>query len=167
MHPTQSGPFLALITPLSQAPAEPPLGIWGLTDPRPSHPIAGWDPSTGTWPKPPQPPLVIWVPVHPRPTHPIAGWEPKQWHIPSRWWWSAATWHLVPSDPRPTVPIAEPPWGWGNPAPPITLPPDPIPPDERPIEWKYAWTAETGWVVFGIPTGPVPTPSAATRASRK
>lgn len=35
---------------------EPPLGIWGPTDPRPTLPIAGWDPGTGTWPKPPQPP---------------------------------------------------------------------------------------------------------------
>ena len=32
---------------------EPPLGIWGPTDPRPTHPIAGWNPGTGTWPEVP------------------------------------------------------------------------------------------------------------------
>lgn len=46
---------------------------------------------------------------------------------------------------------------------PITLPPE-LPetlpdPDNRPIDWKTAWTPATGWVVVGIPTGPVPTPS--------
>jgi hypothetical protein len=40
---------------------------------------------------------------------------------------------------------------------PGTLPP----PDERPIEWKTAWTPQTGWIVVGIPTGPTPTPSGA------
>ena len=29
---------------------QPPLGIWGPTDPRPTHPIAGWNPGTGTFP---------------------------------------------------------------------------------------------------------------------
>ncbi len=29
---------------------QPPLGIWGPTDPRPTLPIAGWNPGTGTWP---------------------------------------------------------------------------------------------------------------------
>jgi hypothetical protein len=46
---------------------------------------------------------------------------------------------------------------------PIELPPDLPPtmpePDNRPIEWKAAWTQPTGWVVIGIPQGPVPTPS--------
>jgi len=28
-------------------------GIWGPTDPRPTNPIAGWNPDTGTWPEPP------------------------------------------------------------------------------------------------------------------
>ncbi|MFI5223830.1 MAG: hypothetical protein ACHQX3_06235 [Nitrospirales bacterium] len=30
---------------------EPPLGIWGPTDPRPTHPIAGWNPGTGNFPE--------------------------------------------------------------------------------------------------------------------
>ena len=29
---------------------EPPLGIWGPGDPRPTLPIAGWDPGTGNFP---------------------------------------------------------------------------------------------------------------------
>ena len=101
---------------------QPPLVIWGPGDPRPTLPIAGWNPGTGTWPdRPPDPspPLVIWG----------------------------------PGDPRPSLPIAEPPWGWGNPAP---VPPvDPVP------GWKitYGWTASTGWIVFAVPTKPVPTPS--------
>lgn len=34
-------------------PAQPPLGMWGPSDPRPTNPIAGWNPGTGTWPTPP------------------------------------------------------------------------------------------------------------------
>ena len=36
-------PFLALITPVGgeSQPPQPPLGIWGPTDPRPTNPIAG------------------------------------------------------------------------------------------------------------------------------
>jgi hypothetical protein len=97
----------------------PPLVIWGPGDPRPTLPIAGWNPGTGTWPTPPPtqpPPEINW-------------------------------------DPMPTNPIAEPPWGWGNPAP--KPPVDPVP------GWKimYGWTSSTGWIVFAIPTKPVPTPS--------
>jgi hypothetical protein len=111
----------ATITP----PAEPPLVIWGPGDPRPTLPIAGWDPGTGTfppWTPAPQPPLVIWGPGDPRPTLPIAGWDPDH----GNW---------------PDAPI------------------DPTDPPQGPVDWKYLWTPETGWVVVGIPTGPVPTPS--------
>lgn len=31
-------------------PPDPPLGIWGPGDPRPTLPIAGWDPIHGTFP---------------------------------------------------------------------------------------------------------------------
>ena len=50
-------------------------------------------------------------------------------------------------------PIAEPPWGWGNPPPKPEVP--------APSQWtvKYGWTEATGWFVFAVPTGPVPTPS--------
>ena len=101
----------------------PPLVIWGPGDPRPTLPIAGWNPGTGAWPKPPEPP-----------TEPPPGF------------WG-------PNDPRPTPPIAEPPWGWGSP-PPV--------PEVDPVKgWamKYGWTESTGWFVFAVPTGPVPTPS--------
>lgn len=45
---------------------EPPLGIWGPTDPRPTPPIA-LPPGYG------RPPLGIWGPTDPRPWNPIAG----------------------------------------------------------------------------------------------
>ena len=65
---------------------QPPLGIWGPNDPRPTHPIAGWNPGTGTFPpgggqggpvdpgySPPwaQLPPGIWGPPGPWPTPPI------------------------------------------------------------------------------------------------
>ena len=117
------------IVPLGQGetppPEQPPLVIWGPGDPRPTLPIAGWNPGTGAWPKPPDPP------VEPPPDL-IAGW-----------------------DPMPSNPIAEPPWGWGSNNPP---PKPEVPPASG---WKvmYGWTPTTGWFVFAIPTGPVPTPS--------
>lgn len=37
-------------------PSGSPPGIWGPNDPRPTNPIAGWNPGTGTWPQPPKPP---------------------------------------------------------------------------------------------------------------
>ena len=53
---------------------EPPLGIWGPTDPRPSHPIAGIPGFPGyTPPGTGEPPLGIWGPTDPRPSNPIAG----------------------------------------------------------------------------------------------
>ena len=108
-----------------QPPGEgPPLVIWGPGDPRPTLPIAGWNPGTGAWPEPPDPPVVI-------PPDLVIGW-----------------------DPMPSQPIAEPPWGWGN------LPPKPeTPPTGSGWQIKYGWTEATGWFVFAIPTGPVPTPS--------
>jgi hypothetical protein len=157
-----AAPFLALITPLASPEApQPPLGIWGPSDPRPTNPIAGWNPGTGNFPTPPtpQPPLVTWGPGDPRPTLPIAGWDPGSGAFPKPpgqpplGFWG-------PNDPRPSNPIAEPPWGWGN-APPLpTLPPE-VPALPGKIDWQYGWTPSTGWVVVGIPTFPVPTPSAA------
>ena len=51
-----------------------------------------------------------------------------------------------PNDPRPTPPIY---LGPEVPA------PEPVPP----ITWRAAWTARTGWITVGIPTGETPTPS--------
>lgn len=169
--------FLALITPIGNTgpvdpgyfppgvgpgqpggPGQPP-GIWGPTDPRPTHPIAGWDPGSGTWPQPPQqPPLVIWGPGDPRPTNPISGMGPGG-NFPGGGGGQPPLGFWGPNDPRPTPPIAEPPWGWGGTPPVIELPPEV--PDIGPVKWTTAWTQPTGWIVIGIPTGNVPTPSAA------
>lgn len=70
----------------------PPLVIWGPGDPRPTLPISGWNPGTGTWPDPPpviELPPQIWGPTDPRPTVPIA--EPP-------WGWG---------NPAPKPPIPE------------------------------------------------------------
>ena len=174
-------PFLALITPLSGggSPGEPP-GIWGPTDPRPTPPIVV--PPGGAYP---QPPLGIWGPTDPRPTNPIAGMGPGgNFPQPPLGIWG-------PTDPRPTPPIYIPPegsppplgiWGppdmppgfWGGgmgpgvkpqprPEHPIVIPPDlpPTTPEGGKIEWKTAWTPQTGWIVVGIPAEGtlVPTPS--------
>ena len=96
----------------------PPLVIWGPGDPRPTLPIAGWNPGTGQWPDqpPPTPPLVIWGPGDPRPSLPIAeppwGWggtppvpevpAPPQWTL--KYGWTETTgWFVfaVPSGPVP------------------------------------------------------------------
>ena len=54
-----------------------------------------------------------------------------------------------PGDPRPTNPIELP--GMGNP---------PVGGERvKLVEWKTAWTEETGWVVIGVPQVPMPTPS--------
>jgi hypothetical protein len=72
-----------------------------------------------------------------------------------------------PMPPGPGRP--EPPLGfWGGDAPwpgyatpPIYIPPLPPvdPPPEGPIEWHTAWSATTGWIVVGVPTGKHVTPS--------
>jgi hypothetical protein len=46
---------------------------------------------------------------------------------------------------------------------PIVLPPD-LPPEiegGRKVEWKTAWTEQTGWIIVGVPAEGtlVPTPS--------
>jgi hypothetical protein len=146
---------------------QPPLGIWGPTDPRPTNPIAGpgrppnWgmanDPGYGVPLPPQQPPLVIWGPGDPRPTLPIAGWDPGSGTFPKPQP-PLGTWGGA-GQPFPTNPIAEPPWGWGGTPPKPELPP--TLPDYGPVDWKVIWTPSTGWAVVGIPTGPIPTPSKA------
>ena len=165
---------------------QPPLGIWGPTDPRP-----GWGLPT---PQPPQPPLGIWGPTDPRPGYGLPGNQPyPDQGLPGNQPYPdqglprppppLGMWG--PNDPRPTPPIYIPPAGgqpplgiWGptdprpgyglpgeqpRPSHPIVLPPDL--PEETPeggkIDWKTAWTPTTGWVVIGIPAEGtnVPTPS--------
>ena len=59
------------ITPAEKPPEGelPPLVIWGPGDPRPTLPIAGWNPGSGNWPTPPEPPTEpppgIWGPTDP------------------------------------------------------------------------------------------------------
>jgi hypothetical protein len=62
-------------------------------------------------------------------------------------WWPGFPAHPIPPTIWPT-----PPEGGGGQPPESTTPP---------IEWKVAWSPETGWIVVGIPTGEHPTPSAA------
>lgn len=170
-------PFLALITPIGgnggeQPPQQPPLGIWGPTDPRPTFPISGWNPGTGQFP-PYQPPSGGGQP--PVPSHPIYGNFP-QFPI------------YYPPGTRPP--------GMGGPQPPIVVPPEPPlgiwgPGDPRPTlpisgwnpatgEWpkppgggggdgenkpkfeaKIGWSEQTGWIVVFVPAEGtlVPTPS--------
>ena len=73
-------------TPPPRPHPEPPLGIWGPSDPRPTNPIWGFDPIHGTWPdhphppQPPQPPVfnaaVIPLPPSDPPTTPPEGMPP-------------------------------------------------------------------------------------------
>lgn len=159
---------LAVITVLSSTatfpkprppgePGEPPSGG------RPDHTLPG------DLPRPEHPiflPLPPGTPVDPdygisieRPDHTLPGDQPK----PDQ--------GLPGAQPHPEHPIVLPPdsggwlpiyiWGGGNvpmPTPPIEIPPEGEEP-EQPIEWKAAWTATTGWIIVGVPSGPAPAPS--------
>jgi hypothetical protein len=146
-----------------------PPGIWGGKPPSYVD-IGGPPPQPGVWPGPGYPthpiapggqPPGIWGgtppnypdiggPPPPTPSHPIApgGAPPVIW----------------PPDGTPTHPIA--PGGtppleiWGGA--PLPHPDQGLPEGERvpKVEWKTAWSPTTGWVVVGVPTVPVPTPSA-------
>jgi hypothetical protein len=165
-----TAPFLALITPVGGSPGYPDnslpvppggVGIWPSPG-VPTHPIAPGGPPPGIWPSPGHP------------AHPISPGGP-----PPGYWGGVAP-------PLPTPPIYFPPpggqpplgiWGGrppnyvdiGGPGPqprpehPIVLPPNlpPETPEGGKIDWKTAWTPQTGWVVVGIPSEgtTVPTPS--------
>lgn len=163
-------PFLALITPLAQPPTQPPqppIGIWGPTDPRPTPPIAGpnrppwWgmaqDPSygipVGGVPHPSHP--IHWGPggeiggpPYPSqgpgfPTPPIAG--------PGRPpWWGMA------QDPGYGVPLPPQP---GDATPPPSAPPKPEapPPPEGGWYWQGVWQL---WVWVPTQTASPPPPAA-------
>jgi hypothetical protein len=118
-------------------PGGPPLGFWGgVAPPYPSHPIAPGGPPPQVWPGPGVP------------THPIAPGGP-----PPGYWGGVAPPYVdiggPAPQPQPEHPIVLPP----------DLPPTMPPPDSRPIDWKVVWSPPTGWVVVGVPNGPVPTPS--------
>lgn len=171
-------PFLALITPIGsgEQPPQPPLGIWGPTDPRPTPPIY-WPgfPGGGGGGGGQQPP-GIWGPLPGFPTNPIPIYPGGTPNPPGIWGGGNV--------PMPTPPIQLPPWMisggqppgiWGPlpgfPSNPISGIPglpgyEPPKPGEQPpappLEMKVGWTAQTGWVVVWVPTEgtPVVTPSA-------
>jgi hypothetical protein len=82
-------------------------------------------------------------------------------------WWPGHPEHPIPPTIWPTPPTPLPPWWPGHPEHPIPPTIWPTPPGSGggggetppPIEWKIAWSPETGWIVVGIPTAPHPTPS--------
>ena len=174
-------PFLALITPLAGGPypdqglpgpqPQPPRppGIWGPTDPRPGYGLPGGQPYPdqglpGSQPRPdqglpgsqPRPDQGLPGGQGGQPTHPI--YIPPEGGQPPLGIWG-------PTDPRPGTGLPGP---QPHPEHPIVLPPG-LPPTipgegggpERKVEWKTAWTQQTGWIVIGIPAEgtPVPTPS--------
>jgi hypothetical protein len=167
--------FLALITPIDGglhpshpiAPGGQPPGIWPSPG-HPSHPIAPGGQPPGIWGGAPSYPDIGGPPPQPgiwpspgHPSHPIApgGQPPGIWPSPGH-----------PS--HPIAPGGQPPgiWGGGNepfPTPPIFIGPPAEQPADRPIEWHSAWSPQTGWIVVGVPTVPVPTPSASPDSAAK
>jgi hypothetical protein len=162
-------------------PPQPPLGIWGPTDPRPGWGLPGSQPHPdqglpGNQPYPDQglpgnqPYPDQGLPRPPgRPTHPIYNPPYPSQGLPP---FPSNPIYIPPSGAQPPLGI----WGPTDPRPgyglpgdqpkpshPIVLPPDL--PEETPeggkIDWKTAWTPVTGWVVIGIPAEGtlVPTPS--------
>jgi hypothetical protein len=111
---------------------QPPLGIWGPGDPRPTLPIAGWNPGTGTWPTPPgggsgTPPRPGFPVQIPAPIEDPNGGGTWHWaFVPGKGWGYA----MVPppasgtTPPEPTPPPVDP----NAPHPDQTLPGD-LPPD--------------------------------------
>lgn len=109
-----------------------------------------------------KPPGIWGGPIDPHPDHGLPGKPPGTWG--------------GAGEPMPTPPIVIPPtepgkpplviWGPGDPrpTPPIELPGVPPPPTGgdrvQLIEWKTAWTPNTGWVVVGVPQVPHPAPAA-------
>jgi hypothetical protein len=172
-----SAPFLALITPVSGDTApQPPLGIWGGgNQPFPTPPIAGpgrppwWgmanDPGySPPWARPPVDPGYSppWARPGPGPIDP--GYSPP-WARPpvdpgfGNPWFDPHPSHPIYFPPGPVDPGYSPPWAQ------VPDLPDTVPPAQGsggepvPVVWKSGWTPSTGWVVVGIPTSPVPTPS--------
>jgi len=165
-------PFLALITPVSGGePTHPiaPGGSPGIpTHPiyypgAPTHPIAPGGPPLGIWGGPFDPPRV-WGGAPPYVDIGFPGQQPGIWPSPGP----------LPHPSHPIAPGGPPPGIWGGPwYPPVIWPgPGPLPGVEHPIapggpegdrtpvvEWKTAWSPSTGWIVVGVPTVPVPTPS--------
>lgn len=118
-----------IIPPEGGAPGEPP-SIWPSPG-HPAHPIAPGGKPPGTW----------GGAGEPMPTPPIVI-PPTEPGKPPLVIWG-------PDDPRPTPPIHIP----GLPEPPVGG--DRV----QLIEWKTAWTPQTGWIVVGVPQVPHPAPA--------
>lgn len=164
-------PFLALITPVGGGGGEGPPGIWGPGSPMPNPPIF-WPGFPGGGGGGGGSPPGIWGPGGPMPNPPIywpgfpGGGGGGGGGSPPGIWGGGNV-------PLPNPPIyfpdngggGSPPgiWGGGNvpmPQPPIELP-EGLPPEteEGPIDWKVGWTAQTGWIIVGVPSGEHPVPS--------
>jgi hypothetical protein len=186
-----NGPFLAMIIPVGggapprpdQGLPQPPLGIWGPTDPRPSHPIHIPGQPPGIWGGPPlypdqglpgKPPGIWGGP----PLYPDQGLPGK----PPGIWGGAPPYVDIGGpgpQPTPTPPIWLPPGSLPGIEHPIFIPPSvnipnfpthpiviPTPPEKPQVleNWdvKTAWSPQSGWVVAIVPSGEhpgVPTPS--------
>ncbi len=105
-------------SPITGVPSD--LVIWGPGDPRPTLPIAGWNPGTGQWPEQPpsEPPPGTWGGAgEPFPTVPIAeppwGWgnpAPVPPVDPVPGWkvvygWTASTGWFVVAVPTKPIPV--------------------------------------------------------------
>ena len=94
----------------SEQPPQPPLGIWGPNDPRPTPPIVV--PPGGNYPQPPG----IWGPNDPRPSNPISGIPGLPGYQPPAGGGGAPPHPSHPiyrPDLRPEHPIYFPPGIWG------------------------------------------------------
>ena len=158
--------------PMPGGPGGPPLGIWGPIGNYPDAGFPGPQPGgpTHIWGGPWQPPRPSQGPGFP--TNPIAeppwgfGNRPPQPPKPPVIWGGGGVGDYIDAGgpgPQPGGPIYI--WGpigdyidAGFPAPQPPLPPT-LGEPARPVEWKVGWTAATGWIVVGIPTGPTVTPS--------
>lgn len=138
-----------------QQPGQPPLGIWGPQPGFPSNPIPIYP---GGSPNPPggggggNPPGIWGGSNQPFPTNPIAGFDPGSGAFPPSQGNPPGIWGGG-NQPFPTNPIAGFDPGTGQ------FPKPPESPDDPKFEKKVAWTPQSGWVVFYMPTGPSVTPS--------
>ena len=166
-----TAPFLALITPIGGGNEQPPYPSQGPGFP--TNPIAGpgrppgWgmanDPGYSPPWATPQPPYPSQGPGFP--THPIAGpGRPPGWGMANDPGYGHPQYPNIPSHPiyfppGPIDPGYSPPWAQVPDLPPTIPPAQGAGGEPVPVEWKTGWSQQTGWVVVGIPTGPVPTPS--------
>lgn len=182
-------PFLALITPIGGGDGGDPPHVWRPTFPTnpivvppggaypggppgaPTHPI--WGPPGFNPPGPGMPP-GIWGGRPPNYVD-IGGPGPQPPGTPplTIWGGGGVGDYIDAGFPGPQP--GRPPQIWGgpyfppviwdpaSPTNPIVNPGDPDHPGPAPvpkIEWKTAWSPQTGWVIVGIPTGEHVTPSA-------